>query len=439
VDNNNDRGLEQSTDYCYRVVAYFEDGAESYASAEACTRLVRGIPLITKVEVKSTDPGSGSINIAWLKPRPEQMEGYNGPFGYKLYRNEGMFAQNKILVDSLLNLEDTTFTDRNRNTQGQQWAYTIELWNREPGRWERIGEPQMATSLFLDLLPHHKSLKLTWKKNVPWTNDRYVIYRQSVSGEDSIGISTGNDFVDRGLSEGVSYCYRIKSQGGYHDLGIEGLESYSQIRCAIPVDSVAPCPPILIVHSVCDSLANFLKWNNVNDSCSEDAAFYRIYYRVTLEGEMIRIDSVSPADRTTYWHYPDKTMAGCYAVTAVDSVGNESEYSNIVCVDDCINYSLPNVFTPNGDGINDFLKPNPYNRVEKINLSIFSRWNTIVYQTEDPEINWDGKHMRNGRTVPAGVYYYVCEVYEQRLTGTVPRYLTGFIHILYSDKAQVDR
>ncbi|MFH0761215.1 MAG: gliding motility-associated C-terminal domain-containing protein [Bacteroidota bacterium] len=439
IDNNNDRGLEQSTDYCYRIVAYFEDGAESFASDEVCTRLVRGIPLITKVSVNSTDPETGSISLSWLKPKPEQLEGYNGPFGYKLFRNEGMFSQNGILMDSLLNLEDTVYTDLNLNTETAQWAYTIELWNREPGRWERIGEPQLASSLLLSILPHHKSLKLTWKRNVPWTNDQYVIYRQKANGEDSIGISTGNDYVDRGLSEGVSYCYRIKSKGGYHDLGIEGLESYSQIRCAVPVDSVAPCPPILTVQSVCDSLANRLRWNNVNDSCSEDAAFYRIYNRVTLEGEMIRIDSVGPADITTYWHYPDKTMAGCYAVTAVDSVGNESEFSNIVCVDDCINYSLPNVFTPNGDGINDFLKPNPYNRVEKINLKIFSRWNTLVYQTEDPEINWDGKHMRNGRTVPAGVYYYVCEVFEQRLTGIVPRYLTGFIHILYSDGSKVDQ
>jgi gliding motility-associated-like protein len=126
-------------------------------------------------------------------------------------------------------------------------------------------------------------------------------------------------------------------------------------------------------------------------------------------------------------------MAGCYAVTAVDSVGNESKMSNIVCVDDCINYSIPNVFTPNGDGINDWLNPNPYNRVEKIDLKIFSRWNVLVFQTEDPNINWDGKYIVSGKPVPAGVYYYVCSVYERRLTGTEPRYLTGFVHVLYNE------
>ncbi|MCX6224338.1 MAG: gliding motility-associated C-terminal domain-containing protein, partial [Bacteroidia bacterium] len=217
------------------------------------------------------------------------------------------------------------------------------------------------------------------------------------------------------------------------DLGISGITNYSQITCAIPVDTIPPCPPILWVASDCDSLANHLTWNNVNDSCAADAASYRIYYRNSAEGDLIRIDSVKPASKTSYWHKPDKTMAGCYAMTAVDSVGNESIMSSIVCVDNCINYTIPNVFTPNGDRINDLLKPHKYSRVEKIDLKIFSRWNVLVFQTEDPEINWDGKNRINGKQVPAGVYYYVCSVFERRLTGIEPRYLTGFVHVLYSE------
>jgi gliding motility-associated-like protein len=432
IDSNHGQGLDQATDYCYRIVATFSDGAESLVSDEVCTRLVRGFPLLIKVSVKTTDISTGEMDLAWLKPTDEQLSGAPGPFIYRIYRSPGLYAQNPLLIDSVAGLDNTRYTDKNINTAETRWSYQVELWNNSPGNRFRVGVPQMASSVFLSLGAYHKSLKLAFEKNVPWVNERYVIYRESGAGEDSVGQTEALDYLDKGLLEGVSYCYRVKSIGGFPDLGISGIVNYSQINCAIPVDTIPPCPPILTVRSECELLGNRLIWNNVNDSCSADAAKYRVYYRNTAEGDMIRLDSLFPATKTSYLHTPDLTMAGCYAVTAVDSVGNESERSNIVCVDDCINYSIPNVFTPNGDGMNDWLKPNPYNRVEKIELKVFSRWNILVFETENPEINWDGKSRLNGKPVPSGVYYYICTVYERRLTGTEPRTLTGFVHVLYN-------
>ncbi len=433
IDSNNGKGLDQATDYCYRVIAYFPDGAESLISEEVCTRLVRGFPLLVKVSVSKTDKVSGQIQLAWLSPTAEQLNGATGPYIYKIYRSDGFYSQNPILIDSVGNLGITSYIDKNINTLNSKWSYQVELWNIEQGNRFRIGVPQMASSVFLTLGAFNKAIKLSYEKNVPWVNGNYVIYRNAGNQEDSVGQTAETSYTDAGLLEGVSYCYRVKSIGGFPDLGISGIINYSQVSCAIPIDTVAPCPPILVVKSVCESLGNMLTWNNVNDSCCTDAAKYRIYYRNSAEGDLVRIDSLAPADKTAYMHFPDKTMAGCYAVTAVDSVGNESAFSNIICVDDCINYSIPNVFTPNGDGMNDWLRPNPYNRVEKIDLKIFSRWNIVVFETADPEINWDGKSKLNGKQVPAGVYYYVCTVFERRLTGTEPRYLTGFIHVLYSE------
>ncbi|MFO7613170.1 MAG: gliding motility-associated C-terminal domain-containing protein, partial [Bacteroidales bacterium] len=77
-------------------------------------------------------------------------------------------------------------------------------------------------------------------------------------------------------------------------------------------------------------------------------------------------------------------ITGCYAVVAIDSTGNQSEFSNIVCVDNdaCSVYALPNVFTPNDDGRNDLFRPFPYTSVEKVQMTIFNRWGNIVYETE---------------------------------------------------------
>jgi gliding motility-associated-like protein len=123
-------------------------------------------------------------------------------------------------------------------------------------------------------------------------------------------------------------------------------------------------------------------------------------------------------------------LAGCYAVTAVDSFENESSQSSRMCVDVCVLYELPNVFTPNGDGINDvYLSKNLNDAIKKVDMKIFNRFGLLVYGTNDPNINWNGKIKSSDRTVSPGVYYYICDVYEPRIVGEVIRTITGFIHV----------
>ncbi|MBA7567780.1 hypothetical protein ES708_09497 [subsurface metagenome] len=51
-----------------------------------------------------------------------------------------------------------------------------------------------------------------------------------------------------------------------------------------------------------------------------------------------------------------------------------------------------------------------------------------MYQTDDPEINWDGKY--NNNYVSPGIYYYICDIYENRLTGLELRNISGFVHVI---------
>ncbi|MEA1876239.1 MAG: gliding motility-associated C-terminal domain-containing protein [Bacteroidota bacterium] len=430
-DNNSGKGLQQATDYCYRVTAVFADGAESFVSNEACTQLVQGSPMIIQVSVLKTDISNGEIQLQWLKPNPADLQNAEGPFMYRIYRSEGMYMQNAILLDSLNGLNSTTYIDKNFNTLNKQWSYQVELLNTEPSDYRAIGVPQVASSLFLKLLPYHSSLDLRYQKNVPWENRDYTIFEIKGGDSDSLASTPAMNYRISDLNDGQNYYYQVIANGYYSEYDIGPIQNQSQIACGMPIDSIPPCPPILSGESICDSLANHLIWNNVNDSCAADAAKYKVYYRTSLDGEMVLLDSVSQISQTDYWHFPDGSMAACYAVTAIDSVGNESIYSNIVCLDECINYELPNVFTPNGDGINDLLRPYPYNLVERIELKIFSRWGNTVFETQDPDINWDGKHYLTGQLVSSGVYYYICDVHEKRLTGVEPRYLVGFIHVLY--------
>lgn len=69
---------------------------------------------------------------------------------------------------------------------------------------------------------------------------------------------------------------------------------------------------------------------------------------------------------------------------------------------------LPNVFTPNGDGINDSLKVNDAikNCYDTFDVKIYDRWGAKVYESGDFYFLWDGRHYKSGKELPQGVYHY---------------------------------
>jgi gliding motility-associated-like protein len=100
-------------------------------------------------------------------------------------------------------------------------------------------------------------------------------------------------------------------------------------------------------------------------------------------------------------------------------------------MDNICGYRLPNVFTPNGDGYNDYFTPfSDFSSVAKINLTIFDRWGKKVFETNDPAINWDGKDRTTNQPCSDGVYFYICDVFEFTLSGTVKRTIRGTVTIL---------
>ena len=441
LDNGGGSGLMQGTDYCYMVLGLYKDGSESIASTEECSGLIQGAPVITNVSVRNTDLINGSVLVAWMKPRDLDTIPANGPYEYMIYRSEDIWGTNFNLIHNYQtpDLLDTTFVDTLINTQDHAYSYRIELYNDEPGNRFLIAPPSVASTVFLSLLPGDNQLEIHCRKNVPWVNTQYVFYRKNeLNVFDSIGVSSDTVFVDDELVNGKTYCYKVKTLGSYNRPGLpDRLVNYSHEVCGVPIDNQAPCPPVLYVASICDSLYNYISWTNPNNSCADDVETYNLYYKSELEGNLELIATNTSASDTTYMHHITTSLAGCYAVTAVDSNANESIYSNVVCVDSCSYYEIPNVFTPNGDDINDRLvaKTSPF--IDKIDLKIFSRGGVLVFKTDDPEINWNGLHMRNDKLVSPGVYYYMCDVYEKRLTGIEARHISGFIHVITEKGAKI--
>ncbi len=69
---------------------------------------------------------------------------------------------------------------------------------------------------------------------------------------------------------------------------------------------------------------------------------------------------------------------------------------------------FPNVFTPNGDGINDLFRPVPVEAISVLEFEefkVYNRWGQVVYDGKSNNYQgWDGTH--NGRLAPSDVYVY---------------------------------
>ena len=94
----------------------------------------------------------------------------------------------------------------------------------------------------------------------------------------------------------------------------------------------------------------------------------------------------------------------------VDVTLNNCQWSDEIIIKkiDCeIATIMPNVFTPNGDGINDLFIPIYLNAINSPRLTIFNRWGELVLQTNDPDIGWNGTF--KNEPCSEGVYFWKLE------------------------------
>lgn len=66
---------------------------------------------------------------------------------------------------------------------------------------------------------------------------------------------------------------------------------------------------------------------------------------------------------------------------------------------------IPNVFTPNNDGTNDYFYI-PSMGIKEFHIKIYNRWGNFIWETTAPKIEWDGRNY-SGEQIPDGTYYFL--------------------------------
>lgn len=146
----------------------------------------------------------------------------------------------------------------------------------------------------------------------------------------------------------------------------------------------------------------------------------------------------NPATRELTWQLGDVAPGQSETLTIAVQASNEGVATQLAIVtssqpdrnpDDnearatveVIALKIPNIFTPNGDGVNDRFEIRGLERFPENRLLVFNRWGNEVFKTNAYQNDWDGANLSEG------TYYYI---FELRLHNGHWQTFKGFLTIM---------
>ena len=163
------------------------------------------------------------------------------------------------------------------------------------------------------------------------------------------------------------------------------------------IDDIAPivtCPPAVmdtILLNDCKFVVpDYSLILNASDNCTQNDSL--VYSQIPLPGTVIdftnKLDDVS-------------TLS--VSISTTDKEMNQSNCNFDIKIGCRLNASVPQIFSPNGDGINDILYVYGRN-FNKFSFIVYDRWGEIVFESNDPNSGWDGNF--RGKPSLEGIYVY---------------------------------
>jgi uncharacterized repeat protein (TIGR01451 family) len=158
-----------------------------------------------------------------------------------------------------------------------------------------------------------------------------------------------------------------------------------------------------------------------------------------LTGDETTVSVVDPQGLNVNWNTGETgqiltvTQMGTYIATITD--GSNCSATDSAFVDgscDTIPFTMPNIFTPNDDEINDDFVPveDPISLKDyftSLEFMVYNRWGGAVFLSTDLLPLWDGVNLETGKPCSDGVYFWLIEYRD--IYGNVER-INGFVHLV---------
>jgi gliding motility-associated-like protein len=171
---------------------------------------------------------------------------------------------------------------------------------------------------------------------------------------------------------------------------------------------------------------------NKSDTSRSDKYTWKLY---NLDGTLftgypINFDDASDLNNK-YQSFKDLDSSRSFEICIIADVAGSNSCPDSVCkiIQIIVPQSklrIPNVFTPNGDNVNDVFKIDITN-FKKYSLVIWNRWGNTVFESDKPEKMWNGKTNNDGGENPAGTYYYL---FNYQLRGAEEKSVRGTITLI---------
>jgi gliding motility-associated-like protein len=398
VDNTAQANVEE---YSYRMAAYIGDYENDGEPGEPHSTIFLNAP--------TYDTCSNQVQLHWS---PYMGWGIDKA-RYEVFKNDGELGHDDT---------DTSFYD-NKVVPGETYTYYIKADHRDNSFFSNSNR----VTLTIPELKKPDQLFITAVEN---TGAEFIFTAAVDPEADLSGHQLGYSTTAQGVYEALlfnpknsentlSFTQSATNPSGFYKVSAINI-------CNKPVDSTEAVRPLVLDYTQQD-LDVVLQWNT---SFIEGSETYDLFLSIDNSDFFLQESALSA---TSLNYTLDGSSFGdanselfCFYVVAHSTLGQQST-SNTICITRQPEVELPNAFTPNGDGMNDYIQPEIRNvTVEQYLFVIYDRYGGKVFETKNTEDKWWGR--ANNKNVSEGAYLYYLEF---KTSQGVEHKQSGAINVVY--------